>query len=30
MKKIQAKNQLQEAIGKLNKIMKNETGELLQ
>lgn len=29
MKKIQAKNQLQEAIWKLNKIMKNETGVFL-
>lgn len=30
MKKVQAKNQLQEAIEKLNKIMKNETGVFLE
>lgn len=30
MKKVQAKNQLQEAIGRLNKIMKNETGVFLE
>lgn len=29
MKKVQDKNQLQEAIGKLNKIMKNETGVIV-
>ncbi len=30
MKKVQAKNQLREAIEKLNKIMKNETGVFLE
>lgn len=30
MKKVQAKNQLQEVIEKLNKIMKNETGVFLE